>query len=61
MKKIYQKPFIEELYTVASYSLLVNSNGITNDNKINVNTSTMEVGDGSDAVKDNGDWNIQWE
>ena len=58
MKKTYLSPTTNGLTIEAQCELLANS---FDDNKINVDTSKMEGGDGSDGVKADRSWADIWE
>jgi len=58
MKRKYQQPSMQVLTLTSSASLLANSfNGST----LTIDNSSMDDGDGSDAVKASGDWGDIWE
>ena len=61
MRKQYQEPSLVKI-TIHTTHLLTDSNRLTDGNNITINTSTMDSGDGSDAVKTNTvRWDEVWE
>ncbi|MBP5772258.1 MAG: hypothetical protein J6W75_13095 [Bacteroidaceae bacterium] len=57
MKKMYIQPSMSG-FTIGTCAPLL-SNSLV-DNKINIDTSSMEEGDGSDGVKSDQDWDDIW-
>ena len=61
MKKTYIIPALEIVSTTAC-NPLAQSNRVSSDGKVNLNSATMDAGNGSDAVKANNYnvWNDDW-